>query len=364
MYYIRKWGEKMSIMFIILLILILYKMKINIKDGFDDYSGKEQSAIIKGIFIFIVFLSHLRQYATFDEKLLDKPGVFIISFLGQLMVAMFLFYSGFGIYESIKKKGYTYIKNMPKNRILKTFFEFAIAVITFIVCNALLGIKHDVKNTILAFTGWVGIGNSNWYMFAIFCLYIVTFIVFAIFKNKKYFPLILNTILIIIYIILLGFVKESYWVNTVLCYAAGMWYSFYLEKINKFFKEHKVGYYILFVLLGIAFIGTRVLIKVNYSNLLYNLHAIVFCLLIVLFTMKIKITNKILLWFGNNLFWIYILQRLPMIVLGRIGLNRYILLVSSLIITIALTSIYSKFVPKLENIIFNSKNKEKHKKSI
>ena len=30
-------------------------------------------------------------------------------YLGQLMVALFLFYSGYGIYEAIKRKGYEYV---------------------------------------------------------------------------------------------------------------------------------------------------------------------------------------------------------------------------------------------------------------
>lgn len=352
----------MNIMFIILLILILYKMKINIKEEIEDYSGKEQSTCIKGIFIFIVFLSHLRQYATFGGKWLDKPGIFVLSFLGQLMVAMFLFYSGFGIYESIKKKGYTYIKNMPKNRILKTFFELAIAIISYIICNYFLGIKHNLKRTLLAFTGWTSIGNSNWYMFTIFFLYISTFIIFAIFKNRKYIPVILTSIATIIYVILLGMIKETYWVNTALCYIAGMWYSVCLEKINTFLKQHKASYYGLFILISLLFIGFRIIIKNNYSNLLYNVQAIMFCLIIMLFTMKVKINNKILLWFGNNLFWIYILQRMPMRILVRFDLNKYLLIVLSLLMTIILTFLYSKFVPKLENIMFNRKNVDKHQK--
>ena len=39
-------------------------------------------------------------------------------------MAMFLFYSGYGVYESIKRKGTPYIDNFSKNRLLKTFIEF------------------------------------------------------------------------------------------------------------------------------------------------------------------------------------------------------------------------------------------------
>ena len=38
------------------------------------------------------------------------------NYMGQSIVSLFLFYSGYGIYEAIKRKGTAYIKAMPVKR--------------------------------------------------------------------------------------------------------------------------------------------------------------------------------------------------------------------------------------------------------
>ena len=48
-----------------------------------------------------------------------------------LMVTMFLFYSGYGVFESIKKKKEKYINTIPKRRFLKTLINFAIFYIFY-----------------------------------------------------------------------------------------------------------------------------------------------------------------------------------------------------------------------------------------
>ena len=48
--------------------------------------------------------------------------------------------------------------------------------------NIFLKIHFDWKTILLSFTGWVGIGNSNWYMFDIFVLYILLFVSFYFLK--------------------------------------------------------------------------------------------------------------------------------------------------------------------------------------
>ena len=58
------------------------------------------------------------------------------AFLGQLMVATFLFYSGYGIYYQITHKGDNYIKSMPLKRI--------IAFICFLFLFVIIGIIIDV----------------------------------------------------------------------------------------------------------------------------------------------------------------------------------------------------------------------------
>ena len=85
---------------------------------FKDYCSPKNTATINGIFSVLIFLSHSVQYVKLDG-VLDAPYFDLRSFLGQLVVVTYLFYSGYGIMESARKKGTAYIKAMPKNRLFK-----------------------------------------------------------------------------------------------------------------------------------------------------------------------------------------------------------------------------------------------------
>ena len=53
-------------------------------------------------------------------------------------------------------------------------------------------------------------------------------------------------------------------------------------------------------------------------GLVHNTYCVVFCLLVVMLTMKLKVNNAVLIWSGKNLFPLYIYQRIPMIILSSI----------------------------------------------
>ncbi|MBQ6814968.1 MAG: acyltransferase family protein [Lachnospiraceae bacterium] len=335
----------MIILFALLVLMVLTSLKVNTKTLDSQYMSRDNTAAIKGIFIIIVFMSHIRSYCIFDGTA-DYYVIKIIDYLGQLMVAMFLFYSGFGVYESIKKKGIDYVKAIPKNRILKTFLNFVYAIILFIIMNLVLGIEHGLKEIVLAPTGWTSIGNSNWYMFAIFTLYIITYVSFITFKTDRLFAFLLFGLLSVAYVTLICKYQGMWWCDTYLCYLAGMIYSAHKEKIDGFFvKSRNLGYIITLVAtLALYFIVA----PVRYTGIyIYNFVAIIFCLCIIILSMRFTIRSKILIWCGQNLFWLYILQRIPMIILKHIGFsqnNEYIFVISCVILTIILSLMSIKVI--------------------
>lgn len=165
----------MLLFYLLILLLSLYGMSF-VKSGFNqDYIGKEQCNAIKGIFILIVFIRHiwpiLRRYGYDFSAFGDNIFFRIDRWMGQLLVVVFLFYSGYGVMESIKKKGKQYIDDMPRKRILNTLINFDIAVLAFLLLDLILGVDLDPLNTLLAFTSWTSIGNSCWYIFVILVCY-------------------------------------------------------------------------------------------------------------------------------------------------------------------------------------------------
>lgn len=341
---------------IVILIMLFGAMIVSLKihrQGLDkEYLSKENTQAIKGIFTIIVFLSHVRTYAEYSH-VTDLFVIDFLNYLGQLMVAMFLFYSGYGISESIKRKGYMYVQSMPRNRIGKTFFDFALAICIFLLVNPFIGAKYSLVDIILSFTGWTTVGNSNWYMFAIFTLYILTFLCFLLWKNNRWIALVSMTICSLGYVYIMSLLKENWWSSTYLCYSAGMWYSYYKDKIDKVLGKSNIIYYA--VTIG-CIICYGYMFQFRYVRLLlFNAVAILFSLVIVLISMKISFKSKILVWCGKYLFWIYILQRIPMRIFAHIGVNEYnpyIYLFLCFLVTLVLAVVVNKGADELKKKIW------------
>lgn len=305
----------MAVLYLIIVLLAIYRLQYCQIGFHNNYLDKEQSNAIKGIFILIVFLCHIYPY-------IDKAGCTMSSFpdqlfpiinqnIGQLLVVMFLFYSGYGVTESIKQKGQIYINSFPKRRLLTTLLNFDVAVLFFLFINILLGIKMSGSQIALSFICWESIGNSNWYIFVIILCYFITYISYVI--SKKHFVLI-TILLSIISVLTLFYLKPIYWYDTILCYPAGMVWSAKKESIDSFIKKH---YLSVLILLLILFITLRNLKLPFAHGLTYNTENILFSFIIVVITMKVRMSNSILTWFGVHLFPLYIYQRIPMIVFSQ-----------------------------------------------
>ncbi len=338
----------------IILFLLLYGIMVRTlclhKEGIDgNYLSKENTQVIKGIFIIIVFLSHIRAYAAYST-ISDQFVISILSYLGQLMVAMFLFCSGYGIYESIKRKGESYICSFPKNRIGKTYFDFSLAIFLFLLLNFLIGKNYSIKTIVLSFIGWESVGNSAWYMFAIFTLYIIVYVCFTICRKNNFFAIVLVSVLSLLYVYVMSKVKENWWSVTYLCFVFGMWYSYFNDWLNKLLKKCKTSHYCI-ILIGVS-ASYFILSQYRYRRIMaFNIASIAFCLLIVVLMMKISFKSKILSWCGENLFWIYILQRIPMIFFQHVGLNhynKYIYLYVCVLVTGILTIVMSEISRRLK----------------
>ncbi|MBE6774926.1 MAG: acyltransferase [Ruminococcaceae bacterium] len=350
------------IFFIFILAMIMfYELKVAGGNEFNrEYISPGSTTCINGVFVVLVFLSHICQYIKLDG-VFDGPYSVLRTNLGQMVVVTFLFYSGYGIMESIKKKGYAYIKDIPFKRFFRLFYHMAIAVMLYVVMNFFLGNAFSLKKTLLAFTGWTSIGNSNWYILAIFVVYIITFISFTVFRKNSYLAVGTVTALSVAYVYLLMRIgKESWYYNTLILYAAGMWYSLMKKHIETLLMKNDVIYYTV----GAAIVTVYYYVYLNRGKGIewYSVWGILFMALVLLLTMKLNIGNRILSFLGSHVFSVYILQRIPMTVLTKIGLNtshKYAFTVICFFITIALAVLYDHLIGKLDNLIYSGGLKKK-----
>lgn len=335
---------------------IFYKAKCTFPHFNHGFLNRDTTNCINGIFILLVFMSHFNPYVKFTVTS-DIWYARIIGKVGQLMVTTFLFYSGYGIMESIKSKGTDYIKNIPKKRIFGTLYKYILAV----NCFALMAHYHiPLKKLLLSFIAWESIGNSNWYIFAILMCYVFVFISFTVcgtnYRNGCICVFVLS--LFYIYIIYKQLKGQHWWYDTFLCYSVGMFVSLYKEKVIELFKHRIKAFSLLMGGIGFYYLSKNIFLQSHimtktsiwaYQNVFY----IFAVLLIVFISTNVYIKNGILEWFGSHLFSFYILQRLPMNYLKKIGLGKdvYLYFLLSFVSAVILAYFFDKLIAVLDKRI-------------
>ncbi len=324
----------MDVLLVILILLLLYKAKPCFIIGNTEYLSPDSSNAIKGIFIIFVFFRHITSYLE-DFEALDMHMLMLNYYMDQLIVVMFLFYSGYGVYYSIMHKE-DYMKGFLKKRILKLLIEFDIIVIIYFVVGKLIGRDYSAKKLLLSLAGWSSVGNSNWYIFSILVLYGITLISYGLFRKKKIPFVLSHVILTAVYIAIMMRLKEDFWYNTAFAYVFGIFWGCLKDKLDKALLKW-------YIALPVFAFGIPVY---HYSRtfssniVLYEVMSVAFTLLIILVTMRVRIGNPYLIFLGKNLFPLYILQRLPMILLKEkteVTSNHTVYMIYSAILTILFT---------------------------
>lgn len=343
--------------YLLLFLLFIFDVrpKFN-KNGINSlFLLKEETLPIKGVFVILVFFRHFRGYVDMDHGLLNHLFVMIDSRSSQLIVTMFLFYSGYGIFEQIKKNN-QYPKKIIFHRFFPTYINFDICVLIYYIISIFNGKKFSLYEIFTSFVGWNAcFGNSNWFMFVTFCLYIIIFISFIIYDKNNSKRLLLNlsvfNFLTIILVLVLYKTKSHYWYNTIFCFNLGMLYSFFKNEIENV-CNHKKNYLIILVSSLILFLVAFFLIETQSP--LFIIKALLFCILFILVQMKFSLINsKIFAELGKHVFSVYMLQRISFIILSYFNLDKniYLFFLITFIMTIIIAFLYDFIYYKVYFII-------------
>lgn len=232
----------MFFFYIILFIIILCGLRY--KRNNQDYISVQQTNVIKGIFIWLVFMGHIMPYITNMvpfEYLVDKTAFGVVIVLKQLVVVPFMFYSGYGVINSIKNKGTVYVDSIPKRRVLNTMLNFGVAVLFFVALNLFLSIPMNLKQVLLSLVCWESVGNSNWYIFTICICYLTSFVSYKLFGYSKK-SLIANFVILSAFAVIISRFKDSWWYDTCLAYSAGSLYCYYKDKFENIVNSNYLLY--------------------------------------------------------------------------------------------------------------------------
>ena len=316
-----------------------------------EYIDADSTMPVKGAFILLVFMSHFIAYIPRIPEC-DGRYLAVRGFLGQMIVVPFLFYSGYGVCESIRRKGESYLRSFPVRRILKVAVQFAIAVSIYVLAAPLTGLTLQPGQIMLAFLGWTSAGNSNWYVFSIVLLYALTWISFISIDRKDdprcFGSLAILSGLTLLLIDVLSYCRPDYVYNTLFAYVAGCWFSVSRRELQKFVSS-PVAYALALAAGAVAFCMLRMEWR---STAVCETAAVVFALVLAAASMRIRLSSPVLSFCGRHLFGIYVFQRLPMWVFKgtAIASNRYVYFLSCLGATIAISVVFDMAFSRLWKI--------------
>lgn len=362
----------MDVLIVALIAVCLWGLKFS-REQFPDYIDKPQTESVKGIFTILILFSHMRGYIAGGGNM-QYSCIFNAAMLafGQMVVVMFLFYSGYGVMEALKRNRGVYTRTFMKKRFLKVWLMFVAAVVLYLVLSLISGVRYSPREYVLCWIGYESIGNSNWFVFDILVLYLATYAGMRISDRLKSglgtIAMLTCFLSFLVMTALVAAGKQAYWFDTIMAYPVGMLYSYDKEKIERYAASWRRWSAAMcctaIVFAAIYLVGSLA----NRGDILADnnparqaamsanhiFSAPLFAVAVVLLTMRIKFDNRVLRWIGINAFSIYILQRLVMIAAAGCGLNEHGLVFALTVIpvTMVVASVFTRVTNKMNRILF------------
>ena len=323
----------MDIVIPIMIMMLCYKARMRITTSFDDPFSKMQTTSINGFFAVLVFIRHFYQYI--EARNHDHILKAVNSYSNQFIVVPFLFFSGYAIMLKITEDR-AYINRIPR----KSFFlwlHFVLGIAFFLALNLIMGRTFSLQNIFLSLFGLYSIGNSTWYVVAIVCLWISTYISLKVFKEDRY-AIVSIAVFMVLYSVIFHQIKTEIWYNTIIAYFLGILFFKCMHRTGKIIREEVLCSWLLFIL-SIAVVIAGAL----RSNLyLFEVRVACFVLFLVFICHKIQVGNKALTFLGTYIFEIYLLERLPMIALQNKIKSNILYFIVCFAITIVLALLFRK----------------------
>ena len=349
----------MILFLLVLLAISLYGMKVRPAGFFDDYLSVPKTTSHKGIFIIIILASHIRSYVDMTSHPADASYTAVMSFLGQAMVALFFFYSGYGIYESVKRRP-SYFDGFIENRVFKIFMHFGMSVILYWALSTLvLGKSINIDTLVRAFLGFKSIGNSSWFIFTMLLCYLFTFLSFRILRWHPLLAIggtVAFTLGFALFIELNSY--EALWYDTAFCFPLGFIYSYLKEPLDRVMRKYHAVYYITLVFTVGGYILTTVLYRESRDLILGTVKNLIFSLAVATLSMRLSIHNRVLEWLGRQSFSIYLLHRIPMLLFSHFGIladNKYLFTLLILATALPLSAGFTWLCAMVDGLIYPKK---------
>lgn len=204
----------MELLFAVFFLLFLYKIKFGVSD---EFMSKDYTTYLRGICALAIMLRHIR--------ITDFAPLNVFDYLGNPIVGIFFFLSGYDMLTRIKQTGIdNYMNGFILKRCVPLFVEYIFVWIFNFVCMFLVSGNFNFLKKIIT--------PYSWFIIMIEVLYIVFYIGYKLFKDNLKRLIIFVTISELALIIALSvFGVGECWYLSLLCFSGGMIYS--VVNLNK-----------------------------------------------------------------------------------------------------------------------------------
>ena len=138
----------------------------------------DRSKAIQGFAAVAIIVHHLAQ-----ELAQDAGAIGFFTELGVLFVGIFFFFSGYGLYTSLKTKE-NYLKGFLKKRLVTILVPFYMCILVFTAAACICGTRFTPLQLLGVLSGWSLINQHMWYIVEIAILYIAFFLIYRLIKNR------------------------------------------------------------------------------------------------------------------------------------------------------------------------------------
>lgn len=319
---------------IAMVVILLAGAKVSkFKEWQEEPLSLETSKCIQGFAAVAIILHHLTQ------ELEDKAGVLgFLSECGVLFVGVFFFFSGYGLYTSLKTKK-DYLKGFLRKRLLTILIPFYMCIFVFTAAACISGLKLEGLEILAVLSGWSLINSHMWYIVEIAILYLVFFILYRLIKNRTVATVLMSVFVLgMMYFSLQLAHGEDYscsywfmgewWYNSSFLFVIGIIVSKHADFFRKIARKAYWALIPVFAVLVFIFGGRTHYMLENYSYwseipgedpaigdklrcLSMQLPWIIcFVILLLLIMMKVKFGNPVLKFLGTISLELYLLHNL------------------------------------------------------
>lgn len=285
----------MDMLAIGLLVIFLHRIELvkPLKKFNEEYLSLKSTNMLRGLFALVILCFHLTQRTS--------GGIVFHQFIhvGHLAVAGFFFFSGYGLQKKYMTDE-SYSKQFLLHRIPPVLVPCVIVVAVYFLVYAVQGRLYFYR---------------PWYVINILIFYVVYYMLMFVCK-KSYAGMIIGaSVFYAVWVLICRKLScGGWWYNSTQLLVVGMFWAVEEKKINMFLRKY---YYLITPIVWMTFFGGSMFTvaanqfgHTEIGMLGVIISAVLFVFSVNLFTMKFRIGNPILNFFGNISYEFYLIHSL------------------------------------------------------